>query len=81
MLAHMDKPSKFKELRSFGLTPAMQATHRYILEQERLVATLVPGTRDHRLATKVLLLLRDSLYAIASAEVALANANKLSSRH
>ena len=44
------------------------ATQRRIEAQSALVATLTPGSPEHRLATNVLLLLQDGLFLLSETE-------------
>lgn len=47
----------------YGISP----TEERIRRQAALVSTLTPGTKNHRMATELLLILRDSAAAMAQA--------------
>ena len=52
------------------------ATHSRIDEQLALVATLTPGTVEHRFSVNVLLLLQDALHVLQQVEALMAAARQ-----
>lgn len=54
---------------------------RRIDEQSRRVASLMPGTKDHEIATNVLLLLQDSAHVLIETRTMIRTARQPSANH
>lgn len=59
------------------MTNRMSSTQQRIDDQRAIVDSLAPGTERHRLATKILLLLQDSLHLMVEIETLISDAKNV----